>query len=99
MRRVCAVQDLAVGEMREFELEGKEIIITWPTGGEPKAYDAACPHEGISLAFGEFDGEVLICGGHQWSFDARTGCGIFPEDCQLKSYPLVISGDEVLVDI
>lgn len=99
MKKLCSIGDLAEGEMRDFEVEGQEVIVTWPTGSAPKAYDAACPHEGISLAFGEFDGKVLVCGAHQWSFDAATGCGIFPEGCKLKSRRLEIRGDDVLVDL
>lgn len=85
--------------MRDFSLDGKEFVIAWIRGGVPKAYDAACPHQGISLAFGEFDGQVIVCGAHDWTFDAATGRGVSPEDCQLQGRPLKIIGDDVLIEI
>jgi toluene monooxygenase system ferredoxin subunit len=99
MKKICTRAQLSEGEMRDFELDGREFIITWIRGDEPKAYDAACPHQGISLAFGEFDGQVIVCSAHDWSFDAATGRGVFPEDCQLQARPLKIIGDDVLIEI
>jgi len=99
MKKICTRQQLREGEMRDFELDGREFIITWIQGDEPRAYDAACPHQGISLAFGEFDGRVIVCGAHDWSFDASTGRGISPEDCHLKVCPLEIVGNDVFIKV
>ena len=99
MKRICSMSDLAEGEMRDFQLDGREIIVTWPLGHTPRVYDAACPHEGISLTFGEFDGRVLVCGAHLWTFDTVTGCGIEPADCRLKALRMEIAGEDVLVEL
>ncbi len=99
MKKLCTLAQIAEGEMRDFEVEGREFIISWVRGGEPKAFDAACPHQGISLAFGDFDGEVITCSAHDWTFDAESGKGIFPGDCSLRSIPLNIIGENVMIDL
>lgn len=97
--KLCDLADLAEGEMRDFLLDGREVVVTWARGGRPCAFDARCPHEGISLAFGEFDGNELVCGAHQWSFDGQTGECIFPGNCRLQAYPLRLEGDQVFVEL
>ena len=96
-RKLCRLQDLKEGEMTAFDLGAREVIVLWPAGGEPRAYDGACPHQGISLGFGEFDGRLLVCGAHQWSFDASTGQGVMPPDCRLKALALRIEGGDVML--
>lgn len=97
--RLCVLSELAEGEMRDFQIRGREVVVTWCKGAAPAAFDARCPHEGISLAFGEFDGVELVCGAHQWSFDGRTGACIFPGDCSLRRYPLRVHNGEVFIDL
>ena len=97
-RRLCAAQELREGEINSFEMGTQEVIVLWPFGGQPRAYDGACPHEGISLGFGEFDGQVLVCGAHLWSFEASTGQGIMPPHGRLKGLPLRIEGGDVLIE-
>ena len=57
-----------------------------------------CPHQDIPLVEGKFDGKLLVCRAHQWMFDASTGQGVNPSNCQLAEYPLKIDGDDVMVD-
>ena len=47
--------------------------------GQPFALRDACPHRGMPLHCGQFDGEQVECGYHGWSFDALTGqCQLIP---------------------
>jgi len=41
--------------------------------GRPFALRDACPHRGMPLSCGHFDGQQLECSYHGWRFDARTG--------------------------
>lgn len=43
-----------------------------PDGGQPRAFDAACPHEDVSLARRVFNGRTLPCTAHGWVFDGRA---------------------------
>jgi nitrite reductase/ring-hydroxylating ferredoxin subunit len=48
------------------------VVIAQPTGGVFKAYDARCPHQGISVAPPGPDG-VMECPGHRARFRASDG--------------------------
>ena len=43
-------------------------------------------------------GEILRCPWHGWEFDIRTGKGVSPPiDEDLKTYPVRVEGDSVLI--
>src|SRR5271154_3232394 len=47
--------------------------------GKPFALHDACPHRGMPLSYGVFDGQQLECSYHGWKFDAHTGqCRLIP---------------------
>ncbi|MBV8051737.1 MAG: aromatic ring-hydroxylating dioxygenase subunit alpha [Acidobacteriaceae bacterium] len=47
--------------------------------GRPFALRDACPHRGMPLSYGRFDGEQVECSYHGWRFDARSGqCRLIP---------------------
>ena len=97
-QKACAADELWEGDMVEVELDGHVVVLVWPTGGEIHAYQGICPHQDIPLAEGRFDGRVLMCRAHQWTFDAATGAGINPGNCRLARYPVKVEGDDICVD-
>lgn len=96
-RKACTLDDVWEGEMTEVEIGEHVIVLVGLEGGEIRAYQGTCPHQEIPLCEGKFDGRVLTCRAHQWTFDARTGEGINPGDCRLARYPVQVEGDDVLV--
>jgi phenylpropionate dioxygenase-like ring-hydroxylating dioxygenase large terminal subunit len=49
------------------------------SGGKVFVLRDACPHRGMPLSCGQFDGEQVECGYHGWRFDAHTGqCRAIP---------------------
>lgn len=96
---LCDLDDLWEGEMEAREVDGQEVLLVWPSGGELTAYQPMCPHQEVALSEGRFDGKTLICRAHNWVFDACTGQGINPGDCALTKFPLRIDGQQVLVDL
>lgn len=96
---VCKQSLLYEGELVPCMVGDKEIIIMWPDGGQPKAYDAACPHEKVSLARGDFNGRIFYCIAHGWVFDGHTGKCLQPTGWTLKEYPLRIEGGMVQVNL
>lgn len=98
-QKVCSTDDLWEGDMAAFEVDGQEILLVWPEGEEIRAFQGICPHQDIPLVEGKFDGKTLICRAHLWQFDACTGKGINPGDCQLARYPIRIDAGEVAVDV
>ena len=86
----------------------------WPsdaTGqGRPFALHDACPHRGMPLSHGHFDGQQVECSYHGWRFDGHTGqCQLIPSltaDQKLKidriyagSYPCEEHDDFIWVFI
>jgi phenylpropionate dioxygenase-like ring-hydroxylating dioxygenase large terminal subunit len=58
--------------------------------GKAFALRDACPHRGMPLSCGWFDGQQLECSYHGWKFDAHTG------QCQL--IPSLTSDQEMKID-
>jgi len=96
--RVCTTDDVWEGELMPFDVSGRKVLLINIEQGF-HAYDASCPHQAHSLCEGSLDGHVLTCPAHEWKFDVRTGQGVNPTGCRLRSYALKIESDEVYVDV
>lgn len=97
--KACTLDEVWEGDMTEVEVDGQVVLLVGLDGGGVRAFQGMCPHQDIPLCEGRFDGKVLMCRAHQWTFDARTGAGINPGDCKLAVYPVQVQGDDVLVDV
>jgi len=98
--RVCAIHDVAAGELRAFRVEG----VTWPVivtivDGELVAVPGVCPHEDVALWNGELDGSAIVCPGHGYHFDVHTGRCAHDAGLELRRYPITQIGDEIWVDL
>src|SRR5271163_1161091 len=58
--------------------------------GKPFALRDACPHRGMPLSCGRFDGQDLECSYHGWKFDAHSG--------QCQSIPSLTSDQTLKID-
>ena len=55
------------------------LVIGRDRAGQPFALRDACPHRGMPLNCGQFDGENLECPYHGWQFDVHNGqCQLIP---------------------
>ncbi len=98
--RVCRLADVVPGELRAFPVAG----VTWPVivtydGGALVAVPGVCPHEDVALAGGELDGGTIVCPGHGYRFDLRSGRCEHDQQLELRRYPVTVVGDEVWVDL
>ena len=96
---VCKQTLIAEGELVPCMVGDKEIVIMWPDGGHPKAYDARCPHEGVSLGRGDFNGRILYSIAQGWVFDGRSGRCLQPGGWAMTEYPMRFEGGMVQVDL
>lgn len=98
--KVCTLDQLVEGEPRAFKVEG----VTWPVivtqlEGELIATPGVCPHEDVSLALGWLEGDKLVCPGHGYEFDLRTGRCKHDAGLELRRYKITQLADEVWVDL
>jgi 3-phenylpropionate/trans-cinnamate dioxygenase ferredoxin subunit len=72
---VCKSDDLAEGEMRLIEADGRKIGVFRCADGGLMAIEDRCSHDDGPLAEGEFDAEscTVECPRHGSLFDLRTG--------------------------
>ena len=97
--KVAVTKDLPPGASASFEVEGQTIAI-FNVEGALYAIDDTCPHSGGPLSQGRVEGQKVTCPWHEADFDLRTGkvlCGPAFED--VKSYKVVVEGDEIKVEI
>lgn len=77
---------------------GKEYAL-FRTADGIQCIDSACPHEGASLADGEFKNGVVSCPWHNWTFNVCTGCSLDPPGNDVKSYATLVDGDRVFIKL
>jgi toluene monooxygenase system ferredoxin subunit len=96
--RVCKEDTVFEGGMRLVIADAHVIILAWPLGGEIKAFQGVCPHTNYPLETAEFDGEVLTCPLHAWTWNLNTGDPVFPQESRLAEYPVKIEEGVVFID-
>ncbi len=99
--KACRRGDLAEGSLEVAAVDRTLVLIVWPDGGTPHAYQGFCPHARQPLAGAAFDGRALVCPYHDWVFDGRDGAWMEGKGkaCRLAEYPLRIEGEDVMVDV
>ena len=90
------VDDLWIGEMQKCNV-GSQPVLLLNVGGALHAYADRCPHQGVSLSEGEFDGARLTCRAHRWKFDAGTGRSVNPAGACLHRFPVKVADGKILV--
>ena len=100
--KACRRADLVEGGLEVAAVDRTLVLIVWPNGAAPRAYQGFCPHARQPLASAPFDGRALVCPYHDWAFDGRSGArvdGGKGKSCRLAAYPLRIEGEDVMVDV
>ncbi|MDF3818383.1 nitrite reductase small subunit NirD [Leptospira sp. 96542] len=102
-----------VGSISDFELEGgscvkignKQIAIFYfQSRNEWYACDNACPHTGDMVLsrgiLGDLGGEPkVVCPLHKRNFSLSTGDCLSGENYKVTTYPVVIEGDNVYLEV
>jgi phenylpropionate dioxygenase-like ring-hydroxylating dioxygenase large terminal subunit len=66
------------------------LVLGRTSDGKAFAMRDSCPHRGIPLSYGRFDGKTLECSYHGWKFEACTG--------QCVEIPSLTSQDKLKVE-
>ncbi|WP_435198638.1 Rieske (2Fe-2S) protein [Janibacter sp. GS2] len=73
-----------------------DVVITQPTDGEFKAFDARCPHQGCAV--GEVTASAIVCPCHGSEFDPASGAMTQgPATEGLAARTATVEGDEIVV--
>lgn len=92
-----------VAELADLSRRRKKLVTVGDTrialfydDGEVFAFADACVHKGRPLSRGTLLHGRLICPGHQWAFDLRTGRADDREECQ-PGYRVRVESGRILV--
>ena len=69
---------LRSGTMKALQMLGLPIVLCRDRTGTLSAMRDICPHRGMPLSFGRFDGERVECPYHGWQFDIKGRCKRIP---------------------
>ena len=69
---------LKPGAMVAKTMLGEPVLIARGSDGRVFALRDICPHRGIPLSCGRFDGREVECRYHGWRFDGSGGCTAIP---------------------
>jgi phenylpropionate dioxygenase-like ring-hydroxylating dioxygenase large terminal subunit len=77
--RALPGDQVARNELRKAMLLEIPLVIGRDKSGRAFALQDACPHRGMPLSCGWFDGAQVECSYHGWKFDAHSGqCQLIP---------------------
>jgi nitrite reductase/ring-hydroxylating ferredoxin subunit len=94
---VAAKNRVGEGEIAEGRA-GEEQIAIYNVDGTFYATSNICTHAFALLSDGWLDGDVVECPLHAGRFDVKSGKALGPPvDCDIKTYPVRVVGDEVQV--
>lgn len=94
----CRLDDLRDSRFEVAAVDRTLVLVVWPEGGAPRAFQGFCPHKREPLGEATFTGSTLVCPYHDWVFDAADGRCTDGKPCRLAEYPLRVEGNDVLVE-
>lgn len=74
----CLSNGLRPGKTCAVTLLGEPILLGRTEAGDVFAMRDLCPHRGMPLSCGRFDGQEVECPYHGWRFDQRGVCTAIP---------------------
>lgn len=96
--RFGPADSLPPGGVAELENNGAAYALC-NVDGKLYCTEGVCPHAGGPLGQGTLNGTMLVCPWHGWEYDCRTGVNDFDEDVQVQTFPVVIEGGDIFVDV
>lgn len=94
--RVCAVDDVPLGEGRALTLAGRRIALFRAEAGW-HALDGDCPHRGGPLADGIVAERSVICPLHERRFDLATGEAL-GDGCGVRAHRVEVRDGQVFLE-
>ena len=96
--KLASQADLPPGGLIEVE-HGEDYVALCNVGGEVRAMNGTCPHQGGPLGEGALHGEYVTCPWHMWDFHSVTGASTFNERVRVAVYPVREEAGQIFVDV
>ena len=95
--QVALIAEIPQGKTLRVELDDREVLLCHTAEGL-FAVDNLCTHADERLCGGRLKGNRIFCPLHGASFDVRDGSVLSrPASVPLRSYPVRLEGDAVLL--
>ena len=98
LKVTASVLDLPPGAAKQVTVSGVEVAL-FNIAGHFCAVDNTCPHRGGPLVDGSLGGSTVTCPWHAWEFDVTTGACLTNPAAKLKTYPVQVQGNDILVTV
>jgi len=96
---IASLKDLKTSKLLCAKAKGLRIALAY-VDGRVFAVDDTCSHEDASLSRGSLHGECVKCPLHGSRFDLNSGAALDePAEDPIKTYPVKIEGDDILVEL
>jgi 3-phenylpropionate/trans-cinnamate dioxygenase ferredoxin subunit len=96
---VGRVKDFANTPLHGITIGDKQVLLAKP-GNQFFAIGNVCTHNGCRLSGGKLEGETVRCPCHGSGFSLKTGEAVHgPAKNPVPSFPVIIEGDEVFIDL
>lgn len=96
--RVAKVSEVPPGSSKVVVVFGHPVAL-FNVDGSFHAVSNVCLHRGGPVGEGVLDGSVVTCPMHGWEYDVRTGANVANPMARLRTYPVRVDGDDVLVGL
>ena len=97
---VCDRDEIDEEDVMRWDHGGQTYAIYRSPDDEFFATDGLCSHEKVHLAGGLVMDYVIECPKHNGQFDYRTGEAKRAPVCvNLRTYPVRVDGDQVIIDL
>ena len=94
--RVARREDVVPGAATIVRAGAHEVAV-FDLGGELRAYENCCPHQGGPIGEGIVDGETVTCPWHAWCFNLRDGSMAIGDFARLRRFDVRVDGGDVYV--
>ncbi len=84
---------------RKVVTAGLREIVIFNLEGQYYALCNLCPHGGFRFSNGPLDGEGVICPGHFWKFNVKTGECMSLDFQSAETYRVIVDGDDIFIEI
>jgi nitrite reductase (NADH) small subunit len=114
-RVVCGSEDLGRGQMLVAWIVRVPVVVVCTGSNDYYAVRGICPHQGAMLGAGQLTsltasdepgtyelvehGELLRCPWHSFDYDVKTGRCVSDPRLRVKTYPVTVEGDHLVIDM